>query len=85
MSSEVDYTKVETWQPLIFGTYNREAIAAAINDPIWQKLRISLLGTTLAFRHKTLSYYVGYSNMQPFVRIQVTNYVNALKRGGMIK
>lgn len=75
------------WDTLIFGRYNRTAIASAVADPEWQALRISMIGDPLDRRFRKLRLWVDTASPAdlPAAQVQVTNYVNALKRGGMIK
>jgi hypothetical protein len=71
------------WSSLIFGSYSHAEIAAAVSDPVWQSIRVSLLYTPLETKYAALQEYIGGAP-DPVRRIQVTNYVNALKRGGLI-
>jgi hypothetical protein len=87
---KVDYSTLQPWACLIFGSYNRLEIDTAVSDGDWQTLRILLLNTPLDIRFNHLSAWVKETPFRSAEtiarrRIQVTNYVNALKRGGMIK
>lgn len=81
-----DLTKAEAWQHLIFGTFSRKEIDDAVRDRFWQRLRIRLLGTSLQEKLWRLEEFVAQPCVAPRKRqICVTNYVYALKRGGLIK
>lgn len=63
-------------------------IGRAVSDERWQRLRVTLSGTSLSFRYKVLRAWLEDEQSGVSLtarRIQVANYVNALKRGGMIK
>lgn len=72
------------WSKLIFGTYDRETVLTHVQDEEWQHVRVSLLHTSLRVKYYTLLGYVTANNNW-HARVCVTNYVNALKRGGLIK
>lgn len=76
-------TRGRRWGSLIHGKYNIQEVLKAVKDPKWQQFRKSLKGTSLVIRHRMLHQYLG-NNPTRRKRIQVTNYVYALKRGGMI-
>jgi hypothetical protein len=89
---------------LIFGTYSREIVAWAINDPEWQAFRTRLLCTPIQHKLRELtllaneqgcfdvpdSKLIHKTDWQEHVvrahryRVCITNYVNALKRGGLL-
>lgn len=73
------------WESLIFGSYSREEIQHAVSDPLWQKMRQLLVGTTLELKYFGLCLYLQARGESRETLVQVTNYINALKRGGMIK
>ena len=73
------------WNELIFGIYNIKTIKEAVKDTSWQKTRKSMLGTTLETKFETLYMWLESNNYSVKSKIQVTNYINALKRGGLIK
>lgn len=78
------------WKHLIFGSYSIDTVLAAVKDPDWQRVRIDMLGRDLEYKfHRLTSYIETGSHLseqeQWNRRVQVTNYVYALKRGGLIK
>jgi hypothetical protein len=73
------------WNSLIFGKYNIQKIKEAVKDETWQRVRRSMLGTDLKYKYTCLLQWLGGNDYSLEAKIQVTNYVNALKRGGLIK
>ncbi len=73
------------WNALIFGTYSPQQIAWAVNDSHWQDVRISMVGEPPDVKYDTLVMYLDLQRHSERAKIQVTNYINALKRGGLIK
>lgn len=87
---DADPTQFNGWRHLIFGAYNAHEIIQAVNDDRWQKIRQGMKGTSLTHKRERLEQYVAgsktWTGVVPWaVKVQVTNYVNALKRGGMIR
>lgn len=72
-------------QDLIFGKYSSGQILEAVNDQEWQKLRKKLKGLGTKDKIKELRRYRQERGDSEKIKIQITNYVNALKRGGLIK
>jgi len=82
---------------LIFGRYCQEQILPAINDSTWQMFRASIKGISTQEKLKALEEYIWdkaipvedsmYKKclIPKVVAVRVTNYVNALKRGGQLK
>jgi len=81
------------WSVLIFGSYGRSAVREAVENPRWQEFRGSLLGRSLKEKHEALSDYMhraevvhGRNSKQwALCACRVTNYVYALRRGGLIR
>ena len=73
------------WDKLIFGSFDREVIRKAVDSDVWQKFRKSLKGIPLDAKYYELERYLKQHNHSWPARIQVTNYINALKRSGLIK
>lgn len=69
---------------LIFGIYNMKAILKAVNNSKWQIFRKSLKGLSTETKLIQLKNWIRTHNTEQD-KIRVTNYVNALKRGGQIK
>lgn len=75
----------DLWKHLIFGSYSPFEIAQAVKDPYWQHLRQMMKGTMLKGKREILEIYLQDEDHSYESRIRVTNYVNALKRGGFVK
>jgi hypothetical protein len=73
------------WDTLVLGSYNQEQIQKAVADSSWQDFRQYLWDLSLYNKYAALQTWLedqGYSEKS---KVQVTNFVNALKRGGLIK
>jgi hypothetical protein len=83
----LDLRQAEHWKGFVFGRYPQKLVILTVQDPVWQALRASLLNTTLEEKFTALVRYVGDPTVANFEQrcVQVTNYVHALKRGGLIK
>jgi hypothetical protein len=73
------------WKSLYFGHVARQEIQNYVKDPEWQALRIALKGSTLKHKYTSLSAWLKVNNNSRAAQVQVTNYVTALSRGGLIK
>jgi len=73
------------WNRLIFGKLKMDEILEAVDNDEWQELRKSLKGESLSLRYRELEKYLEQHKYSKRAKIRVTNYVNALKRGGMIE
>jgi hypothetical protein len=78
-------SQIMDWNKLIFDKYNIKTILQIVKNEDWQKVRKSMLKTSLEFKYKTLKQWLIFNNYSFDSKVQVTNYVNALKRGGLIK
>lgn len=63
----------------------RTEVATAVKDPEWQVFRESLHYLPLPKRYIELESWLWKQERSRKSFIQVTNYINALKRAGMIK
>lgn len=57
----------------------------AINDTDWQKIRVSLLRTSTQHKYEVLKAFLKRRAYDELAQIAVLNYINALKRGGLVK
>ena len=73
------------WHLLYFGKMCREEVSIAIRDSEWQKARVGMKGKTTTEKYKNLCLWLSQNNYSRKAQIQVTNYVTALARGGIIK
>lgn len=82
----------QDWSSLIFYDNNddvNERVRRAIANPTWQRYRLRMMGAPLVRRFSLLQEWLR-PNLQHLVsdedkRLQVTNYVNTLRRMGRIK
>ena len=72
------------WNKLHFGKLNKQDILQYVQNPMWQKVRLSMKGTSLNTKYITLQHWLVTNNYSKESKIQVTNYVNVLKRGGLL-
>lgn len=73
------------WSEIHFGKLTRAEISKCVADSDWQEVRASLHYKSLMERHITLKNYLEKKEYSRCARVQVTNYINSLKRGGMIR
>ena len=73
------------WNKLIFGKLNKEEILRLVKDDYWQSIRVNLKGTPLDYKYEKLINYLEENYFSYEAKVRVTNYVNALRRGGLIK
>lgn len=82
---EEDYAKYDMdWRKLYFGHVPVSAMRKYTPDSNWQRVRLSMKGTSTAFKYKTLCNWLVTCEFSYASKIQVTNYVTALSRGGII-
>lgn len=81
----MEYTDMAKWQCLIFGSYNIKTVQDAVKDEDWQTYRVAMKGLPLEAKYKRLKNWLVLECISERACIQVTNYVYALKRGGLIK
>ena len=72
------------WNKIHFGKLNKQDILKYVQNETWQKVRRSMKGTSLDIKYTTLQHWLVTNNYSNESKIQVTNYVNALKRGGLL-
>ena len=73
------------WKSLDYGPITKAEITEYVKDPSWQRFRIEMLGTSLETKYAMLKGWLAASLYSREAQVQVTNYYNALKRGGQIK
>ena len=66
------------WIPLIVRLQS-------VRDDNWQQVRKSMLNTTLEFKYNTLQKWLKSNNYSKKSKIQTQNYVQALRRSGLIE
>lgn len=72
------------WSLLYSGKLNREDIDKAVRSSKWQELRIWLKGKSAGVKYTNLKLWLEFNQYSTESKIQVTNYVTALSRGGII-
>lgn len=73
------------WTKLYFGYLSRKEIQEHVIKSDWQKVRLSMKGVSTAEKYKILEKWLNDNNCSRSAQVQVTNYVTALSRGGLIK
>jgi hypothetical protein len=72
------------WNSLVV-PITQDEIRGHVVDPTWQSLRIQMKYCALDIRFDTLKGWLALNKNSRASQVQVANYVNALKRGGMVK
>ena len=57
----------------------------SVKDDDWQVIRKSMLGTTLEFKFESLKNWLEQNNHSEKSKVQTQNYVQALRRSGLIE
>lgn len=73
------------WRMLHFGHMPQQEVLAAVKDPEWQAMRLAMKGGTLRHKYLCLTAWLKCKDYSREAQVQVTNYVTALSRGGLIK
>jgi hypothetical protein len=72
------------WSILDFGTFSAQEVKDAVADEAWQKFRNALKGVSLHDKWLALRLWLRTHKDSKKAKIQVTNYVNALRRAGSV-
>jgi hypothetical protein len=56
----------------------------SVKDESWQVIRKSMLKTTLEFKYETLQKWLETNKYSEKSKVQTQNYVQTLRRGGLI-
>ena len=73
------------WSTLDYSPLTRAEISEDVLEPEWQDLRRRMLLTRLVVRFKVLKRWLEMHEYSRASQVQVSNYIAALRRGGMIK
>lgn len=73
------------WKRIHFGKLRRDEILYYVKDEDWQRVRKSMKGVSLGDKYDTLVRWLEANEYNHPSKVQVTNYVNALSRGGLIE
>ena len=75
----------EEWEDFVMKPrIPRHMIVEAVREESWYELRKTMKGTTMDERYDMLMGWLEEHRFDERSRIQVSNYVNALKRAGML-
>ena len=80
----LDLFKALDWKSIHCGEITKEEIKKYVIQPEWQDVRIELKGKTLEEKFNTLKDWLKKHKNSRASQVQVTNYINALARGGMV-
>lgn len=72
------------WSNLHAGHITQEEINRYTPDEEWQEIRQELKGKTLQEKYDKLNRYLNRKGNSRAAQVRVTNYINALARGGQI-
>lgn len=72
------------WSQIYFGHVSVDEVKKYTPDPDWQIVRRSMKGTSLQNKYNTLKNWLFVNDSNRMSQVQVTNYVTALSRGGLI-
>ena len=73
------------WSALSYGPLARDEITVCVQDVEWQKTRRDLVGVPLDSKYFELRHWLRTRLYRRSAQVQVTNYISALRRGGLIK
>jgi hypothetical protein len=74
-----------SYDDLIFGMFSPSDVKEAVNDTEWQLFRLSLKGLPTDMKLAELRRYAEDRQGDERMYVQVTNYIYALKRGGLLR
>lgn len=72
------------WSSIHAGKISREEILRHCQNGGWQELRLKLKGISLEEKFRLLKEWLETHNHSRAAQVQVTNYINALARAGLI-
>jgi hypothetical protein len=73
------------WKKLYFGYLSRKEIQEHVVKSDWQIIRLSMKGVSTAEKYRILEKWLKDNDYSRSAQVQVTNYVTALSRGGLVK
>lgn len=74
------------WEDIVpLRKLSRAEIKWAVNDISWQMFRVCLKGECLEKKYFELRKWKRQASNPRKAEVQIINYINALKRGGLIK
>jgi hypothetical protein len=69
---------------LIFGTFNIKEVRTAVNWDEWQRVRVEMLSISTECKLKRCERFLRETMDVERAKVCVTNYIYALKRGGLL-
>ncbi len=87
-SKQADYDKIDNldWTKFKFFKWIPTAIRLqSVNEEDWQNIRKSMLKTTLDFKYETLQKWLETNSYSEKSKVQTQNYMQALRRSGLIE
>lgn len=72
------------WEYNIGSCSRLDVIKYCINDYPWQQFRLTLKGRTTVYKLQQLEKWLKQHNFDEASKVQVDNYIGALKRGGQL-
>ncbi|HPS39827.1 MAG TPA: hypothetical protein PL124_10475 [Candidatus Cloacimonadota bacterium] len=72
------------WGKLHSGKLSWDQIEEAIQDPTWQYARKTMKGKPMTSKWRLCQDYLKIKSNGALAKVAVTNYVNALKRAGLV-
>jgi len=84
MLQNKQYVMLLNWGQLHKGKLKQHEIQISYQDEDWQTFRKSLKGISTEKKFEKLQEWLNLQENSNKAQIQVTNYINALKRGGII-
>lgn len=81
-----EYSLKEDWSKFKFFNWIPTIIRLqSVREDDWQILRKSMLKTTLEFKYKTLEKWLVQNKYSEKSKVQAQNYMQALRRSGLIE
>lgn len=74
---------MRTWNRVV-GSYSLQEIRESVNDELWQRFRESLKGLPTEDKLDKLDWWLQEHRGSRKADVQVSNYINALRRGGQL-
>lgn len=72
------------WDSITFGKFSMKEVLLCTGQSRWQRFRKSLRGLSIDEKFSKLNSWLRMRNRSHCSKVQVTNYVNALRRAGQV-
>jgi hypothetical protein len=73
------------WDEMHCGRITKHEIKKYVSQQKWQLVREDMKGASLEYKYKACREWLRENKYSRDSYVQVTNYINALSRGGLIK